>query len=1137
MKNCLIPNQKRPFGAHSLYQLRGSNPARAKAPMNDKFVRRHRVRNSLTASACAWLLTFCAVLSLAHTSWAATLTWTGGSFFSANWSDSGNWDTETIPNNGDTLVFLSSQLQQSTSTNDLLGLTLNHLQFSGVGPSIVVGGNAFTLTNGIQQTYTFGGIYIYNNITLAGTDNVMDVENSGGQWSYLYLLGTLSGSVGVTKTGAGVMIYQGLGNNTYTGTTRVNNGWLQLNVGGAHAIGGPLVVGDGTGTTSPGVQWLQSIEIASSAVTVNLNGTLDLNNFNDLFNSLTLQGGTVQSGNGTLSMFGDVTVLGSSVSSLVSGKLQFDGGEHVVHVGHGSVLYDLDLAANINDQGGGLLFTNDVFTQTRVRLHGTNTFTGPLALDNLTLDVETPSALGATNSTTTVGGHGTLWLYNTVISNKSLIFADGATLFSQNGATWAGPIVLNGSLTIDCYPSGTILELDGPISGPGGFTKLDFGTLRLSGSSANTYGATTTVSEGTLELNKNSASGSAPAVPGSLVLTGGGMARLLQSWQMYSPARSSALTVTVYPYSSLDLAGWEDWIGPLTIEGGQITTGDSGLLYLTGDITVVSNSIAHSIISGNLGLYGYASTTTMTISNTGHWFSPDFVIAANLQSFNLNLITATGNGEIELAGTSNTFMAPFTVNGGDVWVDYSNSLGDTNYPVYVNPGGSLILERNAAVGLKPLQLNGEGYAFGALAAFGNNSWAGDIYLAGDSTISVFTNATLTLPGAISGPGSLSKTDRGTLVLAGSQSNSFWGTTYVQQGMLELTKTNAVAIPGAVTIGAGLDGPNGDILRTLQPNQLAQTSPVLITSSGLFDITLGSITRAGSIAGLGSVQMGSSMLMFGYDNSSTGYGGSISGTADLTKVGNGTWIYTGTGSYSGNFGINSGQVFVDGSLPSAAIFFYTGTTFGGGGSVGPITSGNGLLSVGDNGPGILNSGSLSLASGDTFLAYIAGTNPGTGYSQMSFSGGTISLGNAHLQLNMSVVGSTNAHYTLIHNPTLHVISGTFAGMAEGATVVANNGTHFSIAYHGGPTGNDVMLTQTSLATAPSLTGITHPTNGNVTITGTGAPNVSYHVQATTGLAAPNWVNLGPVTANNLGALVFTDSQAALYPERFYRFVYP
>jgi hypothetical protein len=138
--------------------------------------------------------------------------------------------------------------------------------------------------------------------------------------------------------------------------------------------------------------------------------------------------------------------------------------------------------------------------------------------------------------------------------------------------------------------------------------------------------------------------------------------------------------------------------------------------------------------------------------------------------------------------------------------------------------------------------------------------------------------------------------------------------------------------------------------------------------------------------------------------------------------------------------------------------------------------------------------------------------------------------------MSTLGATSNQFTLIHNPTLHVVSGTFASLPEGGTVVANNGVHFTITYHGGA-GNDVVLTQTSLPTPPGLTGITQATNGNISLSGTGAPNVTYHVQANTNLNTTNWIILGPVTADNLGALIFTDTQAGLYPRRFYRFVYP
>jgi autotransporter-associated beta strand protein len=1113
----------------------GQRATETNAPPKLRSDVKRRVRSSLAASVCTFLLSLCAALAPLQHVRAATLTWTGWSLLTANWSDSANWDTNTIPNNGDTLVF-PSNLAQDPAVNDLGGLTLNQLQFVGSGPTIILEGNDLTLTNGIVVNYG-GGISISNNIVLAGTNNVMDVETPGGQWGWLYLDGTLSGSSGVTKTGGGVLVYQALGNNTYTGTTRVNDGYLQLNVDGAHAFEGPLVVGDGTGTTTPTVQLLQSTEISSAAVTVNLNGTLDFNNFNDTFNSLTLQGGTVQSGTGTINMLSGLTVLGSSAASLVSGNMHFNGGLQIVNVGQGSSFPDLLLAANVGDTGGGLLFTNNAPSQAFVRIYGTNTFTGPLTLDNLNVSAESPAALGATNAADTVGSHGRLWIYNTGITNHSLTLAGGAWFAGESVSTWAGPITLNGNETIDSYGAGTLFELDGIISGGGGFTKIDAGTLRLSGSNPNTYGGTTTVSSGTLELNKGSGSGSVAAVPGSLVLADGTTARLLQAFQLYSPTRATNLTLTLFPQSLFDLAGYDEWIGPLVTEGGQITTGGSGLLYLTGDITVITNGVAQSVISGNLELYGYGGVTTTTISNSGHYFSPDLVIGANLSSAYIATLFETGSGEVELAGTGNTFTNAVTINGGNLWVEYSNSLGNTNTPATVNPGGSLLLENNAAIGLKPLVLNGSGSSFGALAAFGTNAWGGDITLAGDTTITVFLSSdNLTLSGAISGPGGLTTTGQGTLLLTGSSSNTFAGQTLVQQGTLVLTKTNAVAIPGPVTIGAGLDGPNGDILKTLQPNQLAQTSPVNISSSGLFDVTLGSITRAGSIAGSGSVQMGTSMLMFGYDNTSTIFSGPFSGSADLTKVGTGTWTYTGTGSYSGNFGINSGQVFADGSLASAAIFFYAGTTLGGHGSVGPITSGNGLLTPGDNNPGILNSGSLSLASGNTLLAYIAGLNAGSGYSQLSFSGGTIALGNAHLQLNMSTLGATSNQFTLIHNPTLHVVSGTFAGLPEGGTVTANNGVHFTITYHGGA-GNDVVLTQTSLPTPPDLSGIARLTNGNVNITGTGAPNVTYHVRANTNLATTNWVTIGAVTADNLGALIFTDSQAGTYPARFYRFVYP
>jgi hypothetical protein len=202
-------------------------------------------------------------------------------------------------------------------------------------------------------------------------------------------------------------------------------------------------------------------------------------------------------------------------------------------------------------------------------------------------------------------------------------------------------------------------------------------------------------------------------------------------------------------------------------------------------------------------------------------------------------------------------------------------------------------------------------------------------------------------------------------------------------------------------------------------------------------------------------------------------------------------------------------------------------------VGNLTALGGSTISPGHGPGVLTSGSVSFSPGSTYLLKISGTN--AAYNQLNVVG-TVTENSPTLQVLMTTPGGTNYHYYFINNDLTDPVSGTFAGLPEGATVVANNGAHFTISYQGN-TGNDVFLTQTSVFAPPSLTGITRLSNGNFTISGTGAPNVTYHVQANTNLATTNWVILGPVTANNLGALIFTDSQAAAFAERFYRFVYP
>src|SRR5512143_1509799 len=77
----------------------------------------------------------------------------------------------------------------------------------------------------------------------------------------------------------------------------------------------------------------------------------------------------------------------------------------------------------------------------------------------------------------------------------------GLTCWTAGGTNaWRGPVRLNVSPTIEVYRTTGRLIIDGPITGPAGFTKAGAGTLELAGMSANSYAGDTVVNEGALEL-------------------------------------------------------------------------------------------------------------------------------------------------------------------------------------------------------------------------------------------------------------------------------------------------------------------------------------------------------------------------------------------------------------------------------------------------------------------------------------------------------------------------------------------------------------------------------------------------------------------------------------------------------------
>ena len=137
------------------------------------------------------------------------------------------------------------------------------------------------------------------------------------------------------------------------------------------------------------------------------------------------------------------------------------------------------------------------------------------------------------------------------------------------------------------------------------------------------------------------------------------------------------------------------------------------------------------------------------------------------------------------------------------------------------------------------------------------------------------------------------------------------------------------------------------------------------------------------------------------------------------------------------------------------------------SISPSTTIGGTLRVID---GIVRGsavvGSLALTFAATLQVSVTGTQPGSGYGQVSaMSGGTVALGSAALSVSGLSPLPLGSILTIIDNGGSAPVSGTFAGLPHGALVDTPAGV-MRVSYTGGD-GNDVTLEVVTRSTVVSL----------------------------------------------------------------------
>jgi hypothetical protein len=169
-------------------------------------------------------------------------------------------------------------------------------------------------------------------------------------------------------------------------------------------------------------------------------------------------------------------------------------------------------------------------------------------------------------------------------------------------------------------------------------------------------------------------------------------------------------------------------------------------------------------------------------------------------------------------------------------------------------------------------------------------------------------------------------------------------------------------------------------------------------------------------------------------------------------------------------IHKQTLIVDGSISGGS---FSGVTVGGLGGGGVLMGtgtiqlfvdiqAGGVLAPGHS-PGCLNSGDLSIAG--TYQAEIGGAIACSEYDQMKVTGTVdVTGGTLTSSLYNNYVPKAGEIYIIIDNDGTDAVTGTFAGLAEGATFTLGS-TVLKISYKGG-TGNDVVLSVVSAPAVPN-----------------------------------------------------------------------
>jgi len=308
--------------------------------------------------------------------------------------------------------------------------------------------------------------------------------------------------------------------------------------------------------------------------------------------------------------------------------------------------------------------------------------------------------------------------------------------------------------------------------------------------------------------------------------------------------------------------------------------------------------------------------------NTGLWSNPSNWTAGSLPQ--------NGDKVARFGGSANGVTVTLDASASIEEIEFNISGGSSSYTIAASTGQALTLSST----------NGSGSQCLINVLNGKPTISAPLVLATAGNLVTVTNPadSLTVSGAVSGGGSLTKTGNGLLTLSGS--NSYTGVTTVSAGTLQIDNGGSAGIlMGNITNNGVLvfnrsDNPTfGSIISG--SGSLTQTGASILTLTGsnsfngTTTISTGTlqIGNGGTSGSLVGNITDNAVLMFNRSDNLT-FGGAIGGSGSLIQTGKGILTLTGTNTYSGGTTVSSGTLAITSpaALPYGALKVGSGGVF-------------------------------------------------------------------------------------------------------------------------------------------------------------------------------------------------------------------